>query len=447
MFPPAAAKTLAFWWPLLYHWAPDDDTEQTPKNILVISPLVALMGEQANDLIQRGIPAIALTSETPNLEEALKDFGLNKFRVAFVRPEMAIGKSFHQHVLKSEVFQANNIGLVIDELHAVDTEDFRVSYNELATLIKHLPTGVPLMMASATLPPILRNSVVYKLSVSTNYDHLAFSNAKPDIRLSVRILQHKLGSYVDLLPLFLENTAGAADFSQTLIYVNSRKEAEEIQDFLWHHCPEAIPVVPFEFYHRYIAESQKVHIQENIRDGTLQGVPTTDALGVHLANLEAEGEGSNAESDAGEPDDVPEVQAAEGEQMDREAAVEVADEDDDGLFLLSFPPIHEEQDVHVRCVTPNNTNTYTCTDTFTPSNTYSQTGITMMHTLSNTYTRTFTLTNTNTYSNTDTYPLRLAHTHPSCPSAAMCRAPHTHPSAPSATSVHPPSFFVFSRRY
>jgi hypothetical protein len=69
---------------------------------------------------------------------------------------MAIGKSIHQHVLKSEVFQANNIGLVIDELHAVDewgTEDFRVAYSKLATLIKHLPTGVLLMMASVTLPP------------------------------------------------------------------------------------------------------------------------------------------------------------------------------------------------------------------------------------------------------------------------------------------------------
>ncbi|KAJ7361093.1 P-loop containing nucleoside triphosphate hydrolase protein [Mycena albidolilacea] len=382
-FPTSGSKTLTFWWPLLYHWAPNDDTEETRKNLLVISPLVALMGEQANDLIQRGIPAIVLTSETPNLEQALKDFGLNKSCVAFVSPEMAIGKSFHQHVLKSEVFQANNIGLVIDELHAVDewgTEDFQVAYSELATLIKCLPTGVPLMMASATLPPILRTSVIYKLGVSTNYDHLAFSNTKPNIGLSVRILQHKLGSYADLLPLFLENTAGAAEFPQTLIYVNSRKEAEEIQDSLQHHCPEAIPVVAFEFYHRYIAESQKVHIQENIRDGTLRGVPTTDALRVginfshikcvvlwreprtflsliqkarrcvhmmsdrgegilfvtrasyaqHLANLEAEGEGSDAESNTGEPDDAPEVQAAEGEQMDREAAVKVADEDEGG---------------------------------------------------------------------------------------------------------------------
>jgi hypothetical protein len=54
----------------------------------------------------------------------------------------------------------------------------------------------------------------------------------------------------------------------------------------------------------------------------------------HLANLEAEGEGSNAESDPGEPDDTPEVQVAEGEQMDREAAVEVPDEDDGGESIL-----------------------------------------------------------------------------------------------------------------
>jgi superfamily II DNA helicase RecQ len=84
--PTGGGKTFTFWWPLLYHWAPDDDTEQTRKNILVISPLVALMGEQANDLIQRGIPAIALTSETPNLEEALKVcfFALSYIQIAYL---------------------------------------------------------------------------------------------------------------------------------------------------------------------------------------------------------------------------------------------------------------------------------------------------------------------------------------------------------------------------
>jgi hypothetical protein len=55
---------------------------------------------------------------------------------------------------------------------------------------------------------------------------------------------------------------------------------------------------------------------------------TQTSYAQHLANLKAEGEGSNAESDPGEPNDTPEVQVAEGEQMDCEAAVEVPDEDD-----------------------------------------------------------------------------------------------------------------------
>ncbi|KAJ6450909.1 P-loop containing nucleoside triphosphate hydrolase protein [Mycena sanguinolenta] len=375
--PTGGGKTLAFWWPLLYHWAPDDDTEETRKNLLVISPLVALMGEQANDLTKRRIPAMALTSQTPNLEDALTDCGLNKFRVVLISPEMAIGKSFHQKVLNSKPFQASNIGLIIDEAHAMDewgTDDFRPAYNELATLLKRMPTGAPLMMGSATLPPLLRNSIVHKLGVASHYVHLGFSNEKTNIALSVRLFQHSLASYADLLPLFTKDAAGNPVFPQALIYVNSRREAEEIQDFLRRHAPEAIPAVAFEFYHRHIAESQKLSVQERIRDGSLLGVPTTDALGLgidfphikrvvfyrehktflsyvqkagrcvrlmsedgevimfitraahaqHLVNLEAEGEDGDEDGDSALGFDVSD--AVEGEQMDRDAAVEEPDD-------------------------------------------------------------------------------------------------------------------------
>ncbi|KAJ6483350.1 P-loop containing nucleoside triphosphate hydrolase protein [Mycena sanguinolenta] len=376
--PTGSGKTLAFCWPLLYHWAPDDDTEKTRKNLLVVSPLVALMGEQAQDLTMRGIPAIALTGKTPNLEEALKDFGLNKFRVALISPEMAIGKPFHQHVMKSTPFQQNNIGLIIDEAHAMDewgTDDFRPAYNQLATLIQRMPTGAPLMMGSATLPPLLRNSVVHKLGIASNYVHLAFSNEKTNISLSVRILQHPVGSYADLLPLFTKDAAGRPKFPQTLIYVNSRKEAEEIQDFLRRHAPEAIPAVSFEFYHRHIAESQKLSIQERIRDGSLLGgmdFPhikrvvfhrepktflsdvqkagrcvrqiaemgevilffTRAAYAQHLANVEAEGEDSDEDGDPAL--DAPEV--AEGEQMDHDAAVEEPDDSDHDIVPGTAQP-------------------------------------------------------------------------------------------------------------
>ncbi|KAF7343679.1 p-loop containing nucleoside triphosphate hydrolase protein [Mycena sanguinolenta] len=326
------------------------------------------MGEQAQDLTRRGIPAIALTGKTPNLEQALKDFGLNKFRVALISPEMAVGKSFHQHVMKSTPFQENNIGLIIDEVHAMDewgTDDFRPAYSQLSTLIQRMPTGAPLMMGSATLPPLLRNSVVHKLGIASNYAHLAFSNEKTNISLSVRILQHPVGSYADLLPLFTKDAAGHPEFPQTLIYVNSRKESEEIQDFLRRHAPEAIPAVAFEFYHRHIAESQKLSIQERGMDfphikrvvfyrepktflsdvqkagrcvrlinerGEVILFITRAAYAQHLANVEAEGE-NDSDEDGGPALEVPEV--VEGEQMDRDAAVE---EPDDGNHDIAPGP-------------------------------------------------------------------------------------------------------------
>ncbi|KAK7000844.1 p-loop containing nucleoside triphosphate hydrolase protein [Favolaschia claudopus] len=63
---------IAFWWPLLYYWSPVDDSPSTRKNLLVISPLVALMEEQAKDLTKRGIPAVALVSQSAEHEQNLK---------------------------------------------------------------------------------------------------------------------------------------------------------------------------------------------------------------------------------------------------------------------------------------------------------------------------------------------------------------------------------------
>ncbi|KAK6966367.1 p-loop containing nucleoside triphosphate hydrolase protein [Favolaschia claudopus] len=299
--PTGGGRTLAFWWPLLYHWSPENDDERFRKNLLVISPLVALMEEQAQDPTKRGIPA---------LEESLKDFGNNKFRVAFVSSELAVGRSFHEHVLKSAPFQQNNIGLIIDEAHAIDewgTEDFRSEYNELPTLLKRMPTGVPIMMASATLPPLLLTSIVNKLGIASNYQHLAFSNQKGNVALSIRIMQHAQGSYADHFTLFSRYIASPA-FPQTIIYANSRKEAEDIQDFFR-------PGMDFSGIKRVILWREPRTFLSLIQK----------AGRCHLAHLEAEGENVD-EDEEGDAEDAPE--AAEGQQMDREVAVEGDDEEE-----------------------------------------------------------------------------------------------------------------------
>ncbi|KAJ7605098.1 P-loop containing nucleoside triphosphate hydrolase protein [Roridomyces roridus] len=283
--PTGGGKTLAFWWPLLYHWDPNVNAEGTRKILLVVSPLVALMSEQAEDLCNRKIPALALTSHTPDLKQALKDAGQNKFRVLFVSPEMAVGAAFHEHVLKAAPFRDNIIGFIADEFHAIvewGTPDFRPEYSELIVLLRRLPTGVPVMMGSATLPGILLQDGLRLLAI-TKYEHIAFSNNKPNVALSVRLMQHPRTTYADLINLFPHDPSpNAQDFPQTLIYVNSLQESEDIQDFLRAHSPKSIPAVSFEFYHRHIAESRKIIIQGALQDGSLRAVSATDALGMGM---------------------------------------------------------------------------------------------------------------------------------------------------------------------
>ncbi|KAK7026932.1 hypothetical protein R3P38DRAFT_2777065 [Favolaschia claudopus] len=96
----------------------------TRKNLLVISPL-------ARDLTKRGIPAVALVSQAAEHEQSLKDFGLKKFRVAFVSPELAVGEILPR--------ACPQVGAIPTEQHkAVEewgTDDFRPAYSELICII------------------------------------------------------------------------------------------------------------------------------------------------------------------------------------------------------------------------------------------------------------------------------------------------------------------------
>ncbi|KAJ7143117.1 hypothetical protein C8R43DRAFT_1238079 [Mycena crocata] len=62
--PTGGGKTLALWFALFYYWEPGNVDEACQKILLVVGPLTALMQSQANDLISRGVPAVAITSDS-----------------------------------------------------------------------------------------------------------------------------------------------------------------------------------------------------------------------------------------------------------------------------------------------------------------------------------------------------------------------------------------------
>ncbi|KAJ7066255.1 P-loop containing nucleoside triphosphate hydrolase protein [Mycena amicta] len=283
--PTGGGKTMAFWYPLFYHWQPGRTDTESQKIILVIGPLVALLEAQANSLNSRGIPAVAITQQTPNLDQAMKDLGNNKFRVGLVGPEMAQTAEFHANVFNSIPFAHNVIELVIDELHCISewgSDDFRPEYRSLSDIGGRLPAGTPILGATATGPDEVLDDIIDNLGIPAATPRIRVSNAKPNVSLSVRILQHEPESFADLFLLFPDDPSTPDDFPQTLIYANTRQDAEKIQDFLRDNTPDEIEAAAFEFYHRLIAEDEKISIQERIASGQLRGVSATDALGLGM---------------------------------------------------------------------------------------------------------------------------------------------------------------------
>ncbi|KAJ7118219.1 hypothetical protein C8R44DRAFT_738169 [Mycena epipterygia] len=71
--PTGGGKTLAFWYPLFYYWAPGNTDADCQKIVLVVGPLTALMESQAADLTEKGVPAVAISSTSPNPDQLLRD--------------------------------------------------------------------------------------------------------------------------------------------------------------------------------------------------------------------------------------------------------------------------------------------------------------------------------------------------------------------------------------
>lgn len=184
--------------------------------------------------------------------------------------------------MASPKFRKDCLCLVIDEAHAISewgTEDFRADYADIGLLRSRLAPGTPIVAASATLPPDVILDIQQKLTLTTDCARVAISNAKPNVALSVCTIKFPEDSFADLVGLIPAGATTRADIPVTLVYVNNRTDAEDIQDVLRAHLPDSIPASAVEFYHRYVDQTEKESILARLRTGELRIVGCTDALG------------------------------------------------------------------------------------------------------------------------------------------------------------------------
>lgn len=189
---------------------------------LVVSPLISLMKDQVQSLVQNGVKAAYLNT---SLTQKQVDLVLNrmthgKYKIIYVAPERLETPSFQQAVA-----QLNVSLLVVDEAHCVSQwgHDFRPHYLEIAPFCASLSSRPTVCACTATATPRVRDDIVRLLAlrdpklVTRSFDrkNLFFEVERPKQKFPA--LRRRLELY-----------AGRSG----IVYCSSRKKVDELCETL-----------------------------------------------------------------------------------------------------------------------------------------------------------------------------------------------------------------------
>ena len=187
---------------------------------LVISPLVALMKDQVENLQNKGIKAIALTGGIHENEivELLDNCQYGNYKFLYLSPERL------QNDWILERIKNFNINLIaIDEAHCVSQwgNDFRPAYLKINQLKEYFPK-VPFLALTATATPRVQKDIIEKLALK-NWQIFTKSFARENLAYMVFKVEDKL---------FLTQQILKKNPEPSIIYVTNRKSCIEISSQL-----------------------------------------------------------------------------------------------------------------------------------------------------------------------------------------------------------------------
>jgi ATP-dependent DNA helicase RecQ len=243
-----------------------------PGTTLVVSPLIALMKDQVDELTRKGIPAAALHSlATPGerraAEAAMRE---GRLRLLYVAPERFASESFRRLLESSPLAR-----FAVDEAHCVSEwgHDFRPDYRTLADAARRCrradgaPGRPPILAFTATATPEVRKDIVGLLGLEDPEVFVAGFD-RPNLFLDVLRVSGELEKRA-LLPELIGDR-------RALVYAATRKSTERAAGAL------SASGIAADAYHAGMEEPERTRVQNQFADGTLSVVCATNAFGMGI---------------------------------------------------------------------------------------------------------------------------------------------------------------------
>ena len=232
---------------------------------LVVSPLIALMKDQADALNANGIPARFLNSSLrpQEMAEVQAQLGKGQVKLLYVAPERLAMEGFRRYL------QRLRISLIaIDEAHCISEwgHEFRPDYRNLRQLRQEFPS-VPVIALTATATTRVREDIVAQLDLQEGSVFLSSFN-RENLNYSVRPKRNALG---ELLSLLRDRQGQSA-----IIYCYSRKETEDLASELNARGLRALP------YHAGLDAETRRRAQEDFIDDRVPIIVATIAFGMGI---------------------------------------------------------------------------------------------------------------------------------------------------------------------
>jgi len=237
---------------------------------LVISPLIALMEDQVQALRANGINAMALNSNSSEVEirELDQELQSGTLKLLYVSPERALQSRFIDYIIR---FQVSLIA--IDEAHCVSIwgNDFRPEYTHLPSLMKYFD-NTPFIALTATADKATQQEIAAKLALRDAKLFLS-SFERKNLTLNVLPANKRLQSIIQYVKERPDDCG--------IIYCLSKKSTEKVAEALQNEGVAAT------HYHASLSAKKRQEVQKAFQEDEMKVICATIAfgMGIDKANI------------------------------------------------------------------------------------------------------------------------------------------------------------------